>query len=449
MDLLTEHTLKAGLTLIVTLLQLPAMGIFLYFISLSAFGWVRRKEPDAGQFPLKHRFALIVPSHNEEKVIGKIVENLKALDYPESLYKIVVIADNCTDSTAQVAREAGALVLERFDPVHKGKGYALEWAFPQIFQQTPACDAVCIFDSDNLVSLNFLKEMNKHLCLGHRVVQGYLDSKNPLDTWISANNSIAFWIGNRMYQLPRSYLGLSNVLGGTGMMIAREVLQTIGWGATCLTEDLEFTVKVVLQGMKVYWAHDAVIYDEKPLGLRQSMRQRVRWMKGQADVIARFFVPLLARFWSLRDWVALDMCPPAGALLVSAGLGGSGHGHLPAPARDHPDQFLLSGDGADPCCSFSASRSASDPCGSFSGALPADALPQRFLPDSGRTHITGGAGVFPHLPALQPDLDSRGDRRILEEKRKRVVTHPAHPRAGLDRSFAHAQSVMNSPQAGL
>ncbi len=307
MDILNEHTLKAGLSLIVTLLQLPAMGIFLYFISLSAFGWVRRREPDAGQFPPKHHFALIVPSHNEEKVIGKIVENLKALDYPAHLYEIVVIADNCSDSTAQVAREAGARVLERFDSVRKGKGYALEWAFPLVFQQIPTCDAVCIFDSDNLVSPNFLKEMNKHLCLGHQVVQGYLDSKNPLDTWISANNSIAFWIGNRMYQLPRSYLGLSNVLGGTGMMIAREVLQSLGWGATCLTEDLEFTVKVVLQGKKVYWAHDAVIYDEKPLGLRQSMRQRVRWMKGQADVIARFFIPLLARFWSRRDWVALDL----------------------------------------------------------------------------------------------------------------------------------------------
>lgn len=307
MNVHDAHTLRAVFSFVLTLLQLPAMGVFLYFITLSAFAWVRRQEPNAAQFPLKHRFALVVPSHNEQLVISKIVENLKALDYPADLYDIVVIADNCTDATAQAAREAGALVLERFDAVRKGKGYALEWVFPQLFQRTPAYDAVCIFDSDNLVSPNFLKEMNKHLCLGHKVVQGYLDSKNPLDTWISANNSIAFWIGNRMYQLPRSYLGLSNVLGGTGMMIASDVLQSLGWGATCLTEDLEFTAKVVLQGMKVHWAHDAVIYDEKPLGLRQSMRQRVRWMKGQADVISRFFIPLLKRFWTQRDWVALDL----------------------------------------------------------------------------------------------------------------------------------------------
>ena len=289
------------------ILQIPAWSFFFYYLFISLAGWFHRKEPDANQFPVTHRFALIVPSHNEEKVVGKIISNLKSLQYPHELYDIFVIADNSTDNTARVAKELGAIVMERLDHVKKGKGYSLEWMFNKLFQMETKYDAVCIFDADNLVAANFLIEMNKHLSMGHKVVQGYLDSKNPFDSWVSANNSIAFWIGNRMFQLPRYYLGLSCVLGGTGMMIATETLQKIGWGATCLTEDLEFTIKVALQGMKVYWAHNAVIYDEKPLTMQQSFHQRVRWMQGQADVIARFLKPLALRAIRSRDMVAFDL----------------------------------------------------------------------------------------------------------------------------------------------
>ena len=289
------------------ILQIPTWGIFLYFISISFAGWFRRKEPAVNGFPFTQRFALIVPSHNEENVVGKIVSNLKSMQYPADLYDIFVIADNCTDSTASVARELGAIVMERSDHVKKGKGHSLEWMFNRLFQMETEYDAVCIFDADNLVSANFLAEMNKHLCMGHRVVQGYLDSKNPNDSWVSANNSIAFWIGNRMFQLPRYYLGLSCVLGGTGMMIATDVLKQIGWGATCLTEDLEFTIKLVLRGMKVYWSHEAVIYDEKPLTMRQSVHQRVRWMQGQADCIVRYIKPLFLQAVQQNDMTALDL----------------------------------------------------------------------------------------------------------------------------------------------
>jgi len=248
-----------------------------------------------------------VAAHNEEAVIGNIVRNLSTINYPRDMYDIFVIADNCTDKTAQVARENGAIVYERYNNVQRGKGFALEWMFEKVFVMEKKYDAVCIFDADNLVSSNFLMEMNKHLCMGHKVIQGYLDSKNPNDTWISGNNSITFWISNRMYQLPRYYLGLSCVLGGTGLVISTDVLKEIGWGATCLTEDLEFTLKLVLKGMKVYWAHDAVIYDEKPLTMAASWRQRTRWMQGQCDCIRRFFKDLLVKAVKDKDVVALDI----------------------------------------------------------------------------------------------------------------------------------------------
>ncbi len=149
-----------------------------------------------------------------------------------------------------------------------------------------------MFDADNLVHKNFLKEMNKKMCKGYKVVQGYLDSKNPEDTWITGSYSIAFWSCNRMFQLARYNLGLSSQLGGTGFCIDTDILKELGWGATCLTEDLEFSCKIILNGYKVGWAHDAIIYDEKPLTLGQSWRQRKRWMQGFADVSSRYFLSL-------------------------------------------------------------------------------------------------------------------------------------------------------------
>ncbi len=287
-------------------LQITLLCFFAYYLFVSAFGWIKRKGVPAEKFPAVNRFAILVAAHNEEAVIGNIIRNLKQMNYPRNMYDIFVIADNCTDGTADIARETGAKVYERFDNVKRGKGYSLEWMFEKLFKMDKKYDGICIFDADNLASPNFLLEMNKQLSMGHNVVQGYLDSKNPNDTWISSNNSIAFWIGNRMFQLPRYYLGLSCVLGGTGFMVKTEVLKEIGWGANSLTEDLEFTMKLVLKGMKVYWSHEAVIYDEKPLKLAQSWRQRKRWMQGHFDCMRKYFGALLAKAYRDTDMVAFD-----------------------------------------------------------------------------------------------------------------------------------------------
>lgn len=277
-----------------------------YLFVVSMFGWIKRKEESADLYSPVKRFALVVAAHNEENVIGSIVRNLKSLDYPNELYDIFVIADNCTDSTARLARENGAIAFERFDNNKKGKGYALEWMFDKIFKMEKKFDAVCVLDADNLLSLNFLKEMNKHLCKGHKVVQGYLDSKNPKDSYIAASYSIAFWTNNRIFQLARYYLGLSCELAGTGFVVTTDLLKEIGWGATSLTEDLEFTIKLILRGEKVYWAHEAAVFDEKPLTLKQSWKQRKRWMQGQCDCACRYIKPLMTRAIKNRDLVAFD-----------------------------------------------------------------------------------------------------------------------------------------------
>lgn len=277
-----------------------------YFLSISVFGWIKRKEEDASLYPPKKRFALLIAAHNEERVIAHIINSLSRQNYPRELYDIFVIADNCTDRTAEIAEENGAIVYRRTNNTERGKGYALEWMFKHIFAMGDKYDVISVFDADNLVSSNYLMEMNKQLCKGHKVVQGYLDSKNPFDSWITCSYSIAFWLSNRIFQLPRYYLGLSCGLCGTGFCIDIDVLKKIGWGATCLTEDLEFTMKLALNGMKVAWAQNAVVYDEKPITLKQSWNQRKRWMQGHADCAERFLKPLFIKAFRERDLRTFD-----------------------------------------------------------------------------------------------------------------------------------------------
>lgn len=289
---------------ITAVFQIGVFLLTLYTLIIALFGLIKKKEKK--HYDPRYRFALIIAAHNEEMVIANLIESMKKLKYPKSMYDIFVIADNCTDNTAKIAREHGALVYERENKEERGKGYALEWMFDKIFQMDGKYDAVGIFDADNLVSPNFLTEINAKMCEGFKVVQGYIDSKNPNDSWVTASYAISYWTQNRMYQLSRENLGLSNQIGGTGFTVDIEVLEEIGWGATCLTEDLEFTSKLVLNGKKVGWAHDAIVYDEKPLTLKQSWRQRKRWMQGFADVASRFFFKLLKKGIKERDFVAID-----------------------------------------------------------------------------------------------------------------------------------------------
>lgn len=266
---------------------------FYYFV-LSLFGLYRKQEQKI--LEPENTFAIVVAAHNEEAVIGPLVENLTLLDYPREYFDIFVVADNCTDKTALIARNAGAIVHRRFNSEKRGKGYALEWMFYRIFKMERKYDAIIILDADNLVKENFLMEMNNKLCQGHKIIQSYIDSKNPFDTWVTNTFSIAFWVTNRMLQLARYNTGrLSNILGGTGMCISTDVLKEFGWGATSLTEDLEFTMKALSHGIKTTWAHDAVVYDEKSLTFKQAWNQRKRWAQGQVDVAGRYFFPLIFR----------------------------------------------------------------------------------------------------------------------------------------------------------
>lgn len=274
------------LDLIMIPIQVIIVFFTLYYFVLAVFGMWRRKEKKT--YEPKHTFAVMVCAHNEEAVVGPLVENLKILDYPEDLYDIFVVADNCTDKTAKIARQAGAQVYERFNKEEVGKGYAMGWMFDKIFAMDRKYDAAIIFDADNLVHPDFLLEMNHHMEKGEKVIQGYLNAKNPEDTWVAGTFAIAFWMVNHMWHLGKYNIGLSTALGGTGMCISLDVLKKYGWECDGLTEDMEFSLKVLTHGIRTCWAHDAIVYDEKPLTFMQSWRQRKRWAQGHFECAERY-----------------------------------------------------------------------------------------------------------------------------------------------------------------
>ena len=235
-----------------------------------------------------NRFMAIIPAHNEENVVKNLISSLKRQNYPKDAYDIYVIADNCDDKTAEIARKAGAIVYERFDPMKKTKGAALNWFLAQKIKEDAPYDAFCIFDADNIVDENFLSKMNMKLCQGETVVQGYRDIKNPTDSWITAGYAIFYWTMNRFYHLARYNIGLSPLINGTGFMVRFDQVKPEGWNTETLTEDIEFSLKQIIKGRKIGWAKDAIVYDEQPVGFKQSWSQRSRWTVGHIQCMSKY-----------------------------------------------------------------------------------------------------------------------------------------------------------------
>ena len=260
---------------------------WLYQLLISVCSFVKLKDK-----PMivnkNHKFMAIIPAHNEEAVIQNLIESLKKQDYPEELFDIYVIADNCTDRTKVIAKNAGAIVYERNDENGKTKGHALQWFLAKKIEEDADYDAFCVFDADNIVDKNFIKNMNKKLCQGEEVVQGYRDIKNPTDSWIASGYAIFYWMMNRFYHLARYNLGLSTLINGTGFMVKFDVVKPNGWKTYTLTEDIEFSLQRIACGNKLGWATDAIVYDEQPVGFRQSWSQRSRWTVGHIQCMERY-----------------------------------------------------------------------------------------------------------------------------------------------------------------
>ena len=253
-----------------------------YYLLTALSSW--RKPADYGQHPAAARIAILIAARNEELVLPDLIESLLAQRYPKRLYDIWVIPNNCTDHTAQAAQRAGARVLPCAVPVHC-KGDALAFAYEQLKGQ--GYDAFCVFDADNVVHPLFLQEMNNAYCAGASAAQGYRDSKNPYGSPVSGCSSIYYWMMNRFHNQGKAGLGQSALLGGTGFLISAAALEKLGgWHTQSISEDLELSVQCAQAGIPIAWVPKAITYDEQPLTLRESLKQRRRWTSGTLQVAA-------------------------------------------------------------------------------------------------------------------------------------------------------------------
>lgn len=244
----------------------------------------------------EHKFAAVISARNERDVIGQLISSIKSQNYPKDKLDVFVIADNCTDDTAQVAREAGAIVYERFNKVQVGKGYALDWLFKIIDRdhKDAGYEGYMIFDADNILDVNYVSEMNKVFDNGYDILTSYRNSKNFDSNWISAAYSLWFLREARYLNNSRMQLGTSCAISGTGFLVGANVIEgNGGWIHHLLTEDIEFTCDSVSKGMKIGYASKAVLYDEQPTKFSQSYTQRLRWAKGFYQVFANYGGKLL------------------------------------------------------------------------------------------------------------------------------------------------------------
>ena len=245
--------------------------------------------------PMDKRYAVLISARNEENVIGNLITCIQTQTYPKELIDIWLVADNCTDATAEVARGMGCHVIERFDQRLIGKGYALTYLLDRMNESgaSDPYDAFFVFDADNKLDRNYFEEMNKAFQSGFKILTSYRNSVNLSDNWVSSGSALWFIRESRFLSASRMWLGNSCHVGGTGFMFSQEIMRrNNGWKFHLLTEDLEFTMDSVLHGDRIGYCGTAILYDEQPVTFSQSWRQRLRWSKGFLQVF-RYYGPAL------------------------------------------------------------------------------------------------------------------------------------------------------------
>lgn len=264
-----------------------------YYVVTGIFAFINNKKNRIRNYRAKHKLAVVIAARNEEKVINNLIDSLKKQNYPKNLYEIFVIPNNCNDDTEKIAQKCGAHIIDCQGNI-KSKGEALRYGFKFIYQNFPEFDAYCVFDADNIVHPNFLRRMNDTLCSGYKVAQGYRDSKNPSDTWISSCYSLFYLIQNFFFNQARHNMGLSASINGTGFMFSKELFKDNGFETLTLTEDIEFAAQCALSNEKIAFVKDAITYDEQPLCFSQSWKQRKRWSIGTIQCF-RIYSPKLMK----------------------------------------------------------------------------------------------------------------------------------------------------------
>ncbi len=266
-------------TLIKTIIS-TGLGVFtfhtLFYWFIGVF-WTRKFPPAKKQ----HKYAIMIPARNEEDVIGNLIKSIRRQDYPQELITVFVVADNCTDSTAEVARSLGVNVYEHKNPDERTKGFALRYLFDQVKRDygIEAFEGYFIFDSDNLLNKDYISRMNESFDAGEKIITSYRNTKNFDECWVASTYALHWLRSIRYRHRARSLFRLATNIQGTGFLFANELVKD-GWNYTSLTEDRAFTADAVAHGYPISYNDAAEFFDEQPVSLKIALRQRVRWAKG-------------------------------------------------------------------------------------------------------------------------------------------------------------------------
>jgi cellulose synthase/poly-beta-1,6-N-acetylglucosamine synthase-like glycosyltransferase len=282
---------------------IPATAASLYLLVLTALS---ARLPPLAPSARKLRFDVIVPAHNEESVIANIIASLQLLDWPSDQFRIVVVADNCTDDTAAIATAAGAHVMQRVDREQRGKGYALSFAFSASRARGWA-DAVVVIDADARASANLLASFAQRIESGEHAVQAHYGVSNTDASWRTRLLSIAKASFHIVRSRARERLRLSCGIRGNGWCVTHALLEKVPYKAFSLTEDLEFGIELGMSGYRVAYADEAHADAEMVTGEKEARRQRQRWEQGRLQLVRDKTLPLLRRAIVKRSAVCLDL----------------------------------------------------------------------------------------------------------------------------------------------
>lgn len=282
---------------------LMALVIYLWLFALTyVFG---RKQGSTAEIEPQSRFVFVVPAHNEENGITATVLNLLSVDYPRTLFDVVVMADNCTDATAERAKTAGAECIKRYDAEQRGKGYALRYAFAQLLSKE--YDAFIVIDADSIVSVNFLSVLNSRLSRGEKVVQAYDGLSNPDASILTYLFQVGSLIENKLFWEPKQKFGLPIMLRGNGMCFAREILEKHSWNAFSIVEDTEYGMLLTNNGIRIHFAPDTGVYACQPETIQRAFAQRVRWASGNSNLTKGRALNLIVTGVNRRNLALADL----------------------------------------------------------------------------------------------------------------------------------------------
>ena len=291
------------------LLSIIGAAFFVQLLYIILFFVKAKKYPKAEK---KHKFGIVIPARNESSVIADTVKCLLASDYPRELFDIFVVADNCTDNTAELAREAGAIVYERFDPdpKHHKAGYALKYLFEKIMEEhkDKGYEAFIKFDADNLMERDYISRMNDAFDVGVKCARGYSNSKNIDQNIITGISGLWYIRDCRFASNFRSAIGQGTMLGGAGMMFAAEIIEKHGWDCLSASDDTEFTMRRLNQDkIKTMYVQDAVVYEDQPSTLKDTVRKYMRMSRAICGLFFTQGIKSFFLFFARWKWTYIDM----------------------------------------------------------------------------------------------------------------------------------------------